>query len=504
MPTTDRSVVLRYPYWREREGRYYFLQSRRPAPPLDPTHHSFLQSLDPSGTPIAALLARYPEARTIADSLSSAGFCAVFEPPNSTVRRRILIIEPHMDDAVLSVGATMWRRRNEVEFTLLSMAGRSNFTSYYFLDHEYFDPVEISDLRRAESEFVMRVLGGTHIALAELEAPLRYHDHTWTRAWYESHRWAVSGFIAHPSSDLEVRRWTAALVSYLASASFDEVWMPLGLGNHTDHELARSACLTALHDAPEHFPDTAFLYEDVPYSVHVPDHSARIVASLQEAGARLTRHAVAMSPEEMEKKLELLAAYGSQFKVSAMLGLVLECARKATPDGGHAEVMWHLQSPPVQRLDRLRASGDAPNIASTATRLADWYPRMSQFTRLAVLSPAPIGRWADDTAVLLDAFPSASLQVFVARHSRAETTAFSDPRLRVIALPKHPLIWMCALLTLVMIGCPVVLLPGRARIDVFSRFLGPFSTRRLVLATSMAHLVQALTSIAQTPSRREP
>lgn len=54
----------------------------------------------------------------------------------------------------------MWAMRDEAKFTLVSVAARSNFTSYYFLDREYFDADAITELRRQESALVMRLLGG--------------------------------------------------------------------------------------------------------------------------------------------------------------------------------------------------------------------------------------------------------------------------------------------------------------------------------------------------------
>ena len=83
--------------------------------------------------------------------------------------------EPHSDDAVLSIGGTLWARRHECEFVVATVCSRSNFTSYYMLGRDYFDVDAISSLRAAEAELFVRLIGGQYRALGRSDAPLRYH-----------------------------------------------------------------------------------------------------------------------------------------------------------------------------------------------------------------------------------------------------------------------------------------------------------------------------------------
>ena len=70
-----------------------------------------------------------------------------------------MVIEPHMDDAVLSVGGLMLQRCGECEFLIVTIATRSVATSYRDLDREFFDIETVSGIRKAESRIVARLLG---------------------------------------------------------------------------------------------------------------------------------------------------------------------------------------------------------------------------------------------------------------------------------------------------------------------------------------------------------
>ena len=69
----------------------------------------------------------------------------------------------------------MWQGRGACAFTVVAVAGRSNFTSYFYSDAELLDAEQVTTLRVAESTHALRLLGGRHVVLDELEAPLRCH-----------------------------------------------------------------------------------------------------------------------------------------------------------------------------------------------------------------------------------------------------------------------------------------------------------------------------------------
>ena len=209
-PLPADSIPVRLPHYRLRDAGLHFLISRRPAVHLEAHEQEVWRALDGSA-PIEALLERFPgRAEPALRRFLDLGVCALVEGSFPAGRRRVLVIEPHMDDGALSLGGTMWSRRAVCEFTLVTLAGRDNFTSYYFLDRDYFNVDEVSALRRAESALLARALGGRHVALDLSEAPLRYRQDDWTLDWYRRHRDSVSAFISHTSGPEELREIAAA------------------------------------------------------------------------------------------------------------------------------------------------------------------------------------------------------------------------------------------------------------------------------------------------------
>ena len=176
---------------------------------------------------------------------------SAFEADSGKLKGSIKVTVTQGEDGALSVGGTMWSRRERCDFTIVTLAGRSNFTSYGYLDREYFRVDEVSALRRAESALLARAIGGRHVALDLPEGPLRYRQGDWTLDWYRRHRDAVSGFIGHTSGPGELAEWAAAIRRVLAETSADEVWAPIGVGPHTDHELTRNAFLALLVEDPD-------------------------------------------------------------------------------------------------------------------------------------------------------------------------------------------------------------------------------------------------------------
>ena len=181
VPLPASHVPIRRPQFHLRDGALYFLISRRPATELDPAERTLWEALD-GETTIERLRALFPDADRALRRFLDLGLCTLVESSFPADRRRVVVFEPHVDDAVLSVGGTMWARRHQCEFLLVTVAGRSNFTSYYYMDRDYFDVARVSALRRAEADLFVRSLGGRHLALAETEAPLRYRDGNWTHS----------------------------------------------------------------------------------------------------------------------------------------------------------------------------------------------------------------------------------------------------------------------------------------------------------------------------------
>src|SRR5262249_36136396 len=233
--------VLRRPHFRRTGDELFFLISCRPHVRLSASEAVIWEALE-SEPSVDDLRKDFPGVETPLSRFLELGISELVPTQFPANRQRVLVFEPHSDDAVLSVGGTMWLRRNECEFTVLTIGSRSNFTSYYYLGRDYFNVDEISSLRFVEGTLFTRLLGGRYQALDEPEAALRYQSGNWSLDWYREHRLSIGAFITHRSSEQEQYVWTEAIRSALRGIRAEEIWFPLG-GSHTDHRLTRDACL---------------------------------------------------------------------------------------------------------------------------------------------------------------------------------------------------------------------------------------------------------------------
>jgi LmbE family N-acetylglucosaminyl deacetylase len=484
----DQLVPLCKPHFRLQESSLHFLISPRPHTHLDAQELAIWQALDGQAS-VAELRTRFGEAaeRSIARFVER-GLCELVPASHPIGRRRIVIVEPHMDDAVLSLGGTMWLRRGKCEFIVLTMAGRSNFTRYHFLDCDYFDVDEISALRRAESEYVLRLLGGRHLVLDLQEAPLRYQGGNWRLDWFRRHQRSIGTFLYYPSDTLELAAWTAALADGLSGLDFEELWLPLGVGMHTDHELTRNAGLAVLAaNRRIEEQSTIRLYQDVPYAANYPGHTAEIVNDLRAAGGNLVPAPIDIS-EALTKKLQLVSNFASQFGISELEAQITNSAREE-----HATQFREL----LYRVDTL----PQPSHARFAGRAAavgffDSHPRWLEAHRstrhLRIIAPQGAGRWEDSMRVLLDVFPQAQIEIYMDESCAAETESRQSPRISVRAVHKRYQGWVLSLARAATQPGPLVILPGQGHMRT-GRFMATVcALSDAVVLPSMGDFVLAL------------
>jgi LmbE family N-acetylglucosaminyl deacetylase len=493
-PLAPGLVPLPLPHYRLRDDGLYFLVSRRPALRLEAAEREVWCALDGAAT-VADLERRFPAAAGPAlRRFVDAGLCLPVEPEFPAGRRRIAVFEPHMDDAVLSLGGTLWRRRHECEFTIVTVAGVSNFTSYYYLDHDYFDVRQVSDLRCAESAVLARAVGGRHVALDRLEAPLRFRDGNWTPDWFHRHHASISAFIGRAAGPAEIRDWAEALRASIANLGADELWLPLGNAPHTDHELMRNAFLrlleqdpTLLHRAPVR------LYQEVPYAARVPHATAHVLAELAAQGARLAPEASPLAGDDFAAKLRLVALFGSQFKLAAMQADVEASARSAAgAGGGLAELLYRLEAPP-RAPDFLALSVVAPEVRALADALGPWLTRNRRARRVRVFLRPPAGRWAEDAAALLEALPEARLIVRAAQEALVELEDFHSPRVEVASIGRGAAAWGLAMLRATLAGpAPTLLVTFPALVRQGRQLARLLPGSDTLVVPSMNHLALAL------------
>jgi len=490
-------VPLALPHYRLREDGLYFLISRRPLARLDAKEQEIWKALDGT-TRVQDLVARYPaNAGPALRRLLDLGACLLAESRFPEGRRRILVLEPHMDDGVLSLGGVFWSRRADCEFTIVSIAGRSNFTSYSYLDRDYFDVDEVSALRRAESVLLARAVGGRHVVLDLSEAPLRYRPGHWAMDWFRAHRASVSAFIGHTSGPGELRAWTEAIRQVVRDLPADEVWAPIGVGPHTDHELVRNAFLTILLEDPGLVQRREVrLYQEVPYAASFPRFTAAIVEELTRSGARLELETVPVT-EVFADKLRLISLFGSQFKLEVLRPGIEASARAAAGDGGGlAEMLYRVVIPP-KRLDFLALSVGAAEVRSLAEDLGPWIERHRRARRIRLFMRPPAGRWAEDVQLLLDTFPAARFAVRASRDALAEVMDVRSPRIEVGPIGKGAAAWVLAMLNANLEGpAPTLMIAFADRMREARRLSMLLPLSDTLVVPSMNHLALALRLLA--------
>lgn len=451
------SIVLR-PQFRLDGSSLFFLDSRRPYLSLSPTEREIWLALDSnknSGSVVdVAAVAR----------LAAASVCEYVESDFPDNRRRVLVVEPHADDAILSVGNAMWLRRHDCEFTIATLASRSNFTSYYYLDRDFFSVEKITQLRNAESALIAKLLGGHHIPVGLTDAALRYQDCDWSLDFFRHHRGAISAATGRSSIDLtELTRWKQKIRELLVNTQFDELWLPQG-SPHGDHKLAAHACLAVLNDEPSLIKDRMVrIYQDVPYAARFPAYSPHVVSKMCSLGYELEPEKVPIE-DSLAAKLRLISVYASQFKIEVMRDDVESSSREPDSDI-QVERFWLIRAMP-HRTIFLSSNSDHKIQSHRTGALAKWAASSDGAKRLRILLLVPSGRWSSDLDLLSKRFPSATFDVYATPASLVEVINANDCAVRVRVFPVGSGIfaWVVHCLRLVFEKpCPTLFVAGERR-----------------------------------------
>lgn len=499
MNIPDNLVPCKRPHFELRHGEMFFLLSKRPCAVFDDIDSALWYAMD-GKVSVGGLRSISPDSTQRLQRMCELDICELVPDDSRGNRRRILVFEPHMDDAALSVGGAMWAMRHECEFTLVSIAARSNFTSYYFMDREYFDAEGITELRRQESELVMRLLGGKHAMLQEADAPLRFQPGNWTLDWFRRNRRSVNARLDHYSPDDEIAAWANAISEVLRTADVDEIWMPLGVGGHTDHELARNACLRALREFPGlETRSSLYFYQDVPYATQFPEHTHQILSVIETAGGVFHREERGIDAS-FDGKLHLNSIYGSQFKLSYMAPKLEASARAASREkNGLSEVLFRVERTPGPIAPRELYSGRSA-VEALRTKLVPWMQRHRLAKRIRIMSLVGFGCWANDMKMLLATFPEATFDVYLSDATAEECGRFTSPRIRVHIIKGRRRAWMVLLASLALSWPhPLIVMTGAARARMMSAIRAACLLSDPLPAVTINHLVEAIRAESDRP-----
>ena len=474
------SLVVPRPHYELRGGALCHLGVQQPLCQLT-VSESKLWNLLRQPISVAALRERFGAgADRVVSKFLSAAYCELVETRFSAARRRVLVIEPHADDAVLSVGGTMWLQRHECTFVIATMASRSNYT-YFHDPGRGVDIDAATELRRRESCLVARMLGGEHISIGMTDTALRYRDSEWTDEFYLRHRVAIQASTARIADDAERARWIEAMEQLLDQERAAEVWVPLG-GPHADHMLTADSFFAAIaaHPSLRH-GRVVRVYQEYPYASRNARHMNAARAALTDAGAVLQEERIVITPVRKYKR-RLASVYLSQ-DIDELY---------AVPGIDQTELFWSLQELP-RHFDSSGLVSQAVIRPPSPGAVDSWLARNRDTACLRVLLVAPTGQWARDLKLLAKAFPRARLEVHVAATVAAEVADVPSERVDMRTITGGTLAWVLAGLRLCIARPAPILLHAGERREGEARLLSRLwlANDALVIPT-MDHLASTL------------
>jgi LmbE family N-acetylglucosaminyl deacetylase len=405
------------PHNQLRGRKLFFMISRRPLLELSTEEVLLYNSIDGRKT-VAELEGIYPGAGDRLLRWHEAEIVELIPPITPPANPHLVVIEPHMDDAALSVGGRLLHRRGYGRITIVSVVRWSNYTSYLKLKRNFQDVRVITDLRQQESALATRLLGAEHRYLDWTDAPLRFVPaERWSPATIDRFDVAQKAFAYLFPDPGEVSLIAKQLLQKVSDLAPDELWIPMGLGDHVDHRTTRSACLLMLAEARDRFSGLpVVMYEDLPYAAE-SGHAAQICAALAQCGTHLVRCAEDIT-DVLGEKLRVISIYASQFKISFMEPRIRAVAERESGTAGQfAEAYHRVEREPCLPLES-RLSPDCAGLALLQTHVCALLVKRMHCHRVTVIAlpSGHLGRWKTDQQSLVAAFPNADVRVYAAEN----------------------------------------------------------------------------------------
>ena len=200
--------------------------------------------------------------------------------------QRLLVISPHLDDAVLSCGLLIAAHPGTVVCTVFTAPPTENVTTDWDRAAGFADAFEAMRTRQEEDREALGLLSAKAVHLLFCDA--QYH--------------------ASPDQDTLID----ALSQAFSGTRPTVVLMPLGLF-HSDHVLVAGACLALMGRQPA---TTFIAYEDVPYRRMDGVVQTRLCELAKSGYTADTRHALHVpgTPQHERMKRAALDAYRSQLR----------------------------------------------------------------------------------------------------------------------------------------------------------------------------------------------
>lgn len=258
--------------------------------------------------------------------------------PVQVMRRRLVVLSPHLDDAVLSCGGLIAALRNQLKAEIWTLFSGAPYRGPYSPVAQWLHGVSggstgsrLAWRRRREDRAACRVLGA------------RCRHFMWKDAAYRN---AADGSFLYDQSQREtwhaedaqlIATMTDALLRNLTDS--DLLLVPLGLGRHVDHLIVRHSAEQARHSPMLYYPEVPYLqrypHELEPLTSHLEglnyvlsaEHVHTWLAAVQRYSTQLAmlEEAVGPIPQLIEHfastgRLELYCGDGATSTWSAYPG----------------------------------------------------------------------------------------------------------------------------------------------------------------------------------------
>lgn len=341
---------LRLPHFEVKEGGLCFLKSPRPFVELTEIEARVFRLLR---SPRSLAQIRKHAGRGASKVLAGlwdrgliVGLPAPRTPPSA---RPIVVLEPHLDDAALSLGGWLFSKRKH-PVRIVSVAG--DYISTTLLEigrHQELSVTEVSKLRSSESNIACKILGAKNRILGYPDAPLRF-----SKRPDRLHRLNAGAFSNHYERSIsqnllrdrvpEAMELAKRLAKTLGTKPMT-LLAPMGIGSHPDHIWTRNSALAWWLGTRAN--SEIGLYEDLPYAGTTPDACLRLEREFQAMGY-LTRIETMTLGSRASMKRNLLASYASQWKTPKISETL-----KLGPNS-YERILWIKKSPnkkPMSDLD---------------------------------------------------------------------------------------------------------------------------------------------------------
>lgn len=267
-----------------------------------------------------------------------------------------IYLSPHLDDAALSCGGTIWGQTEAGEHVIVInvFAGTPDYGQLSAFAREkhatWGSPTDVVSARRTEDQAALTMLRAEGIDWDYLDAIYRVDG---ARALYPSE---ANIFGAVDPADADLRKQVEEDVkAVLSQARGTACYAPLGFGNHVDHQIMRDVGL-ALVDRGRRVT----FYEDFPYvwweaqanqvgettALPTSDKAGPLTLPLPSHVEGLGEWTPDVHAIDVEQKISAVACYKSQISDlfgtrEAMAEAVREYAGSVSGDH-YAERFWRL------------------------------------------------------------------------------------------------------------------------------------------------------------------